>query len=70
MPGMDLASLTQPELKQLLRLARGRDDGPLIDRLEWELAERASLSTRVGFPVGTPVVVGPEPDGVWAEPVR
>ena len=48
MPGIDLSTLTAPELRQLLRLARGRHDGLLIDRVEWEIAQRKSLESRVG----------------------
>jgi hypothetical protein len=70
MPAIDLATLNATELRQLLRLARGNHDGPLIDQIEWELAERASLSTRLGVDVDAPVIAGRAPGANGSEPVE
>lgn len=70
MPGIDLSTLTAPELRQLMRLARGRRDGLLIDRVEWELAQRAALSSRVGFTVERKPTVLIEDGEVTIDEVR
>lgn len=70
MPGIDLSTLTAPELRQLLRLARARRDGLLIDRLEWEMAQRAALSSRVGFTVERKPTVVIEDGDVTIDEVR
>ena len=70
MPGIDLSTLTAPELQQLRRLARGRHDGLLIDRVEWEIAQRAALSSRLGFQVGRPAPVAGGDGEVTLDEVR
>jgi hypothetical protein len=46
MPGIDLSTLNGPDLRRLLRIAHDRNDGPLADRLEWEIAARAASVVR------------------------
>jgi uncharacterized protein YecT (DUF1311 family) len=57
MLGIDLSTLSRPELQRLLKAARARGDAPLVERLEWELGSR-------GIGVGRPapaVAVAPPP---------
>ena len=42
MPGIDLSSLNGLELRRLLKVAHSRRDGLFADRLEWEIASRAT----------------------------
>lgn len=42
MPGIDLSTLNALELRRLLKVAHSRNDGPLADRLEWEIAARGT----------------------------
>ena len=54
MPGIDLSTLNGSDLQRLLKIARERNDGPLIDQLEWEIAAR-------GLDPGPAPSRGPEP---------
>ena len=49
MPGINLEALKTGDLRRLLKVAHARHDGPLADRLEWEIAARG---TSVVHPVG------------------
>ena len=46
MPGINVSALTGGDLRRLLKLAQARKDGLLADRLEWELASRATRLVR------------------------
>ena len=54
MPGIDLSTLNGSDLQRLLKIARERNDGPLIDQLEWEIAAR-------GLDPGPAPSRGPDP---------
>ena len=57
MLGIDLATLSRPELQRLLKVALERGDGPLAERLEWELGSRGNGGGRRA----PPVAVAPPP---------
>ena len=42
MPGINVSALSGGDLRRLLRVAHARHDGLLADRLEWEIAARAT----------------------------
>lgn len=67
MPAMDLSALTTLELKRLLRAARSRHDGALVDRVEWAIAERAALASRMGVQDAPPDAVAPDPEADAAD---
>jgi hypothetical protein len=46
MPGIDVSALNGGDLRRLLKLAHARHDGHLADRLEWEIATRATRGVR------------------------
>ena len=52
-----LSTLSRPELKRLLKVALERGDGPLTERLEWELGSRGKGGGRRA----PPVAVAPPP---------
>jgi hypothetical protein len=54
MLGIDLSTLSRPELQRLLKVAQERHDGPLAERLEWELASRGKGGGRRAPPVAPP----------------
>jgi hypothetical protein len=58
MPGIDVSALNGGDLRRLLKLAHARHDGHLADRLEWEIATRATK------------VVRPEADAPFAPDAR
>jgi hypothetical protein len=53
MPGINVAALTEGDLRRLLKVAHARADGLLADRLEWEIAARASSVVRPAGPFAT-----------------
>ena len=57
MPGIDLSSLNGQELRRLLKVAHSRRDGLFADRLEWEIASRA---TSGAGPFASPLEDDPE----------
>jgi len=58
MPGINVSALNGGDLRKLLKLAHARHDGQLADRLEWEIATRATK------------VVRAEPDAPFSPGVR
>ena len=58
MPGIDVSALNGGDLRRLLKLAHAGHDGQLADRLEWEIATRATK------------VVRPEPDAPFSPGAR
>jgi hypothetical protein len=53
MPGINVAALSGGDLRRLLKVAHARADGLLADRLEWEIAARASSVVRPAGPFAT-----------------
>jgi len=53
MPGINLEALNTGDLRRLLKVAHDRHDGPLADRLEWEIAARATSTARSANPFAT-----------------
>lgn len=53
MPGINVAALSEGDLRRLLKVAHARADGLLADRLEWEIAARASSVVRPAGPFAT-----------------
>jgi len=49
---MDLSALSAAELERLLKAARGGPHGLLLDRVQWEIAERAAHASRVSYRAG------------------
>lgn len=56
MPGINVSALSGGDLRRLLKVAHARRDGLLADRLEWEIAARATSGGR--------------PPGAFADPPR
>lgn len=46
MPGINVSALSGGDLRRLLKVAHARRDGLLADRLEWEIAARATSGGR------------------------
>jgi hypothetical protein len=46
MPGINVSALSGGDLRRLLKVAHARRDGLLADRLEWEIAARATSGAR------------------------
>jgi len=46
MPGINVSALSGGDLRRLLKVAHARHDGLLADRLEWEIAARATSGGR------------------------
>ncbi|MGH6964243.1 MAG: hypothetical protein ACREE0_07150 [Phenylobacterium sp.] len=63
MPGINLEALNTGDLRRLLKVAHDRHDGPLADRLEWEIAARATGAARGAHPFATPSDEEPEEPG-------
>jgi hypothetical protein len=64
MPGINVSALSGGDLRRLLKVAHARRDGLLADRLEWEVAARA---TNGGRP---PAAFASHPDDDEDEPVE
>ncbi|MGH6910668.1 MAG: hypothetical protein ACREEG_10820, partial [Phenylobacterium sp.] len=64
MPGINVSALSGGDLRRLLKVAHARHDGLLADRLEWEIAARATSGGRQAGPFAT--LPDDEPD----EPVE
>jgi hypothetical protein len=63
MPGINLEALNTGDLRRLLKVAHDRHDGPLADRLEWEIAARATSAARTATPFATLPEEEPEEPG-------
>jgi len=53
MPGINLEALNTGDLRRLLQVARERDDEPLADELERQIAARATSAPRIVSPFAT-----------------
>jgi hypothetical protein len=53
MPGINLEALNTGDLHRLLKVAHARQDGPLADRLEWEIAARGTSAVHPASPFAT-----------------
>lgn len=58
MPGINVSALSGGDLRRLLKVAHARHDGLLADRLEWEIAARATS----GGPHAGPFATLPDDD--------
>ena len=63
MPGINVSALSGGDLRRLLKVAHARRDGLLADRLEWEIAARATSGGRA------PAAFASLPDDEEDEPV-
>ena len=54
MPGINVSALSGGDLRRLLKVAHARHDGLLADRLEWEIAARATPGGHAPVPFATP----------------
>jgi uncharacterized protein YecT (DUF1311 family) len=62
MLGIDLSTLSRPELQRLLKVTLERGDGALAERLEWELESRGKGGGRRMVPVAPPPQDDPDED--------
>ena len=54
MPGINVSALSGGDLRRLLKVAHARHDGLLADRLEWEIAARATSGGHPSAPFASP----------------
>jgi hypothetical protein len=80
MPGINVSALSGGDLRRLLKVAHARHDGLLADRLEWEIAARATPGGHAPVSFAAPQddddeeeaverIAAPDPEAFTPEPV-